>query len=348
MAANGISTLANKQLRQVAKLDFAQARRKGQGITEGSGTWSTDGVDDDTANSYRSNNTYDITALPTNYVANTVNDIANTGGLLSKRPWVSVSEIAAPVSIQEAVGGDTIVNLQVWYDGADTTQYVPSATDETGITQLKDKSAFAHNANPLGGASVRPSYEDTVLQNGYGYIEFDGVDDNFYINPFTQISEQNTYTIFLTAKLLSTADGQSLCGVNRSGLSINTIGGVFQTTTAALAGTTTIAPDTDWHVFALRVDLTQAANADKSLLLIDGHDKATGANDITSYSGTANATTGVNDGFYLGARGAGGSSSAAPTDYANMYLGEVLMFNYALTDIEVKNVNNYLANKWGL
>ena len=31
MAANGISTLANKKLRQVAKLDLAQTRRKAGG-----------------------------------------------------------------------------------------------------------------------------------------------------------------------------------------------------------------------------------------------------------------------------------------------------------------------------
>lgn len=89
MAANGISTLANKQLRQIAKLDLAMAKRKGQGITEGGGTWSTDGVDDETANSYRSNNIYDISTLPTNYVGDTVNDIVNAGGLIQKRPWVA-------------------------------------------------------------------------------------------------------------------------------------------------------------------------------------------------------------------------------------------------------------------
>lgn len=355
MAANGISTLSTKEARQIAKLEYAQAKRKGRVITDGGalgtyGTWSDNGTDDDTKNYYRSNNTYDATSLPDTYNGNVpgADDNPNTGGLLPKRPWVSVSEIAAPTSIEEAVGGATLVNLQVWYDGADTTQYVPSATDETGITQLKDKSAFAHNANPLGGATVRPSYEDSTLQNGYGYIEFDGVNDNFYINPFTQISEQATYTVFLAAKMLSTADGQAMCGVNRGGLSIRTSGGVFTTVTAGLTGTTAVSVDTDWHVFAMRIDLSQSTDTARSLLLIDGHDKATGANDISSYSGTAGASTGTNDGFYLGARGLGGSDSAGPTAYANMYLGEVLMFNYSLTDIEVKNVNNYLANKWGL
>ena len=71
MAANGISTLSTKQARQIAKLEYAQAKRKGRVITDDPGgvvgtygTWSDDGTDDDTKNYYRSNNTYDATALP--------------------------------------------------------------------------------------------------------------------------------------------------------------------------------------------------------------------------------------------------------------------------------------------
>lgn len=359
MAANGISTLTTKQARQIAKLEYAQAKRKGRVITDDPGgvvgtygTWSDDGTDDDTKNYYRSNNTYDATSLPDTYNGNLpgADDNPNTGGLLPRRPWVSVSEIAAPASIEEAVGGDAIINLQVWYDGADTSTYVPRAEDELGITQWTDKSKFAHNANPDGGSNVRPSYENTQPKNTYGYVEFDGVNDNLYINPFTQISEQANYTIFLAAKLNDASDGQALCGVNQGGLSIRTNGGVFTTATASLVGTTNVSVDTNWHIFALRIDLDNPSglNADKSLLRIDGHNKTTGANDIQSYTGTAGATTGDNEGFYLGARGSGGSRTAGPTAHAAMFLGEVLMFNYALTDIEVKNIENYLSNKWAI
>lgn len=356
MAANGISTLSTKQARQIAKLEYAQAKRKGRVITDGGalgtyGTWTDDGTDDETKNYYRPNNIYDATSLPDTYNGNLAlpDDNPNTGGLIPKRPWITVSEIAAPASIEEAVGGEAIVNLQVWYDGADTETYVPRAEDELGITQWTDKSAFAHNANPDGGSGVRPSYEDTQPKNTYGYIEFDGVDDNLYINPFPQISGQANYTIFLAAKLNDASDGQSLCGVNQGGLSIRTNGSVFQTNTASLTGTTNVTVDTNWHVFALRIDLDNVGgDADKYLLRIDGHNKTTGANDIQSYSGTVGATTGDNEGFYLGCRGSGGSRTAGPTAHAAMYLGEVLMFNYALTDIEIKNLENYLSTKWGI
>jgi hypothetical protein len=79
MAANGISTLATKALRQVAKLDLAQTKRQAGGDT--------------TKPYYRVNNTYDITALPTEYVDNDVYNNPNPGGLLKGRPWVDVADI---------------------------------------------------------------------------------------------------------------------------------------------------------------------------------------------------------------------------------------------------------------
>ena len=66
MAANGISTLANKKLRQEAKLALAKTNR--------------------TASGRRS--TLNMVQLPTVYKAdNTLDDNANTGGLVTGRPW---------------------------------------------------------------------------------------------------------------------------------------------------------------------------------------------------------------------------------------------------------------------
>jgi len=85
MSANGISTLATKEARQVAKLELAQAKRQGKTVAaDGTITGSVD----TTKNYYRTNNTYDITELPTQYSGNTVVDNPNTGGLLPARPWI--------------------------------------------------------------------------------------------------------------------------------------------------------------------------------------------------------------------------------------------------------------------
>jgi hypothetical protein len=73
MAANGISTLANKKLRQEAKLAQANADRAARNVVE-------PGRYTDT--------TADINQLPTKYdTDNSLIDNANTGGLKLGRPW---------------------------------------------------------------------------------------------------------------------------------------------------------------------------------------------------------------------------------------------------------------------
>jgi len=90
MAANGISTNGTKEARQLEKLALAQAKRKGQTITEGSGTWSATGSEDPTAGGYRARNDLDATQIPNPYEGNAVNpdDDENTDALVVGRPWV--------------------------------------------------------------------------------------------------------------------------------------------------------------------------------------------------------------------------------------------------------------------
>ena len=73
MADNGISTLANKKLRQEAKLTLAGQDRASRNVIE-------PGRYADT--------TADISQLPTKYKEdNTVEDNPNLTGLLPGRPW---------------------------------------------------------------------------------------------------------------------------------------------------------------------------------------------------------------------------------------------------------------------
>tara|TARA_B100001093_G_scaffold22135_1_gene19734 strand:+ start:4875 stop:5102 length:228 start_codon:yes stop_codon:yes gene_type:complete len=75
MAANGISTLANKKLRQEAKLAQANADRTARNVIE--------------AGRY-ADVTADISQLPTKYdTDNSLIDNANTGGLKPGRPYAA-------------------------------------------------------------------------------------------------------------------------------------------------------------------------------------------------------------------------------------------------------------------
>ena len=70
MAKNEISTLATKELRQIAKLDLAQTKRQLVGTA-----------------GYRDNRYYDIDLLPTKYSGNDVVNNPNVDGLQLGRPW---------------------------------------------------------------------------------------------------------------------------------------------------------------------------------------------------------------------------------------------------------------------
>jgi hypothetical protein len=93
MAANGISTLETKELRQVAKLDIAKAKRQGK-IVARDGT--VTGSIDSTKPYYRARNSYDITQLPTQYNDNDVVDNPNVGGLVVGRPWIEAPSFNLP------------------------------------------------------------------------------------------------------------------------------------------------------------------------------------------------------------------------------------------------------------
>jgi hypothetical protein len=82
MAANGISNLSTKQLRQEAKLDIAEKKRQGYTLNP-DGSVSTG--PDVAAPFYRVNNAYDRTLLPTQYFANVLFD--NNTPLIQARPW---------------------------------------------------------------------------------------------------------------------------------------------------------------------------------------------------------------------------------------------------------------------
>jgi hypothetical protein len=82
MAANGISTLATKQLKQEAKLEIAAAKRQGKTVAR-DGTIS--GSIDSTKTAYRVNNYPIVDRLSAKYVDNVATDDGSP--LQPHRPW---------------------------------------------------------------------------------------------------------------------------------------------------------------------------------------------------------------------------------------------------------------------
>jgi len=121
MAANGISGLSTKEAKQDAKLTLAQAKRKGRVITEGSGTWSDDGTDNENASWYKQGNTADKTLLANPYEGDAYNpdDDEATGTLVPARPFLGAS-----VGIADSILDDAFV----YVDAGSTSSYSGTGT----------------------------------------------------------------------------------------------------------------------------------------------------------------------------------------------------------------------------
>ena len=145
MAANGISTLGTKQLKQEAKIAIAQAKKQGKTVAK-NGT--VTGSVDATKRYFRDANTYNLNLLPTKYVGNvSYNNQDQTG---SVRGLTSGAITADPITVSGYVipGSDIVVNvtwpngltpfLDVRYGGIDhvrgQTYSIPRSAIQTGGT----------------------------------------------------------------------------------------------------------------------------------------------------------------------------------------------------------------------
>jgi hypothetical protein len=309
-----LTSTNTKEVRQLRKLRIASVKRLADG---------------------KANYTYDATALPDTYNGNApgADDNPNPDGLLPKRPWVTGVVIAEPDTLSDAIigGGGDLTDLQIWYDAADTATIIPNATDESQITQWTDKSNFAHNANPDGG-SAKPTYENTTPKNGYGYIEFDGVNDRLTINPFTQLASATGWTMFVVAQKTDGAETTGVLTRTDFGdlrIELAATGSGVTVTTAGQTEVYASQSDTNWNAWTLVYEASQPAVFRKN------------GSTLTPVSApnqdaTLNAS---NNEMYIG----GSASDVWPGNIA-----EVIMFSRTLTATEYGNVENYLSNKWDL
>lgn len=339
MSANGISHLTNKKDRQSGKLDIAQAKRQGK-IVAVDGT--VTGSVDSTKLYYRSNNVYDLTSLPNPYDVgdNTTNtdETPNTGGLIQGRPWTGIVTLAAPASIEDAVLASTLVVLESWYDASDGAVFTPNnPSDGATFTQWADKSAFAHNANPIGGATTRPTVQTNEL-NGKSVIRFDGSNDGLDINPYSSLVNASAITIFAVSKLTSNTGYPKLFGQNQSFdmfYSTDTNSWRFNLPGGNNASSTG-ANDSNWHIHTVVFDGSQSTNATKFKYR---RDKT--ANTLTFGMGAVGTTLGPGSVLSIG-------NYDESSQFFTGDLAELLIFTKSLTTVEIENVENYLSNKWGL
>ena len=150
MAANGISELATKELRQKAKLDLAAAKRAADGNPRA---------------------TYDITLLPTQYNDNAIIDNPNAGGLVQGRPWI---ETVSTFTFYEAFGTTAAISTTQYVSG--NKIYAESSTydvpDYQNARIIVNDISVVNTAARGHTLAVLDSYGDTVsITNFDTYID---------------------------------------------------------------------------------------------------------------------------------------------------------------------------------
>jgi hypothetical protein len=157
MAANGISELATKELRQKSKLDLAAAKRAADGNPRA---------------------TYDITQLPTQYDDNGIIDNPNAGGLQLGRPWINT----VAFTFFEAFGTTTAISTTQYVSGnkiyAEASTYdVPDFQPARVI--VNDIEVLLRGDNPLPNGRGH----NLVVLDTYGDVVTPATQYDTYIDP---------------------------------------------------------------------------------------------------------------------------------------------------------------------
>ena len=311
MAANGISTLSTKQLRQEGKLDIAEAKRQGRVVaTDGS----ISGGIDATKEYYRARNVTDINLLPTKHDGNAISDNVNLSGLVAVRPWRS----------------SVILNdLETHLDAGDVDSYGGSGA---AVNDLTDNN------------------KDATLVGGVGFSEFywtfDGTND--YIrsaNLYSAIGNPDTFSqgvwIYPTAAGVvsqvanTTTPGQeyffsSMELIESAGHPVPYFG-LWNGTGITSDSGSALAYDTWWH-------MVQTYNAGTGAMkgYINGSEVA---------SATVTFDSPHNDGLtnhYL-LYGAGGLTNMGDGTYYNGRMSEIRVYSGVLSATDVQE--NFTATK---
>ena len=262
----------------------------------------------------------------------------------TETPLPTNTETPTPTPTEVSIDPSNI-NLQIWYDGADIGQFQPTnPSDGSTITQWNDKSAIAHNANPIGGStSVRPSYETNELCGKSG-VYFDGT-DGLSINPITELQSLTGMTIIMVYRMdVSQQTGQTLYTSETSTGSYNSIylyktayghlnfsftpGGILRQSQGP------VFTDNNAHIITLTFNGNTTYHNLREKLWIDGVSVPILANTTLGSTTASNLSK-----LYVGAH---------PLENTGMngYVFEMLVFDKELSSSERLSVENQLNDKW--
>lgn len=222
---------------------------------------------------------------------------------------------------------DSISGLLRWFDMSDqsrlftdTAKTTPVSADLDPIGAVEDKSGNGNDATQTGGN--RPIYR-TNVQNGLSIARFDGV--SHYLNMPASVHTQGEFFVVSshgdtsTGVILGHSVNVDLIRFNNNALNHRIADGTID----ILVNTT----NGDTSVFHL-LDASMTATTVNAY--VNG---VTAGNDTHSGSSMSFDLIGV---FNMSAL------------WLNGDIGEILIYDHALTSEERTSIQNYLMNKWGI
>jgi hypothetical protein len=213
----------------------------------------------------------------------------------------------------------SVAGLFAWWDFS--TLGLP---DNTAIASVTDSSGNGNTASQ-GTAGLRPIAK-TAIRNGRDVGRFDGTDD---VLSTTVVNNVAARTVFAVAVQAAATTGRTLwCPLNNSNAKIGDEGGVWgyfanQVGAAVSLGTATTA----WGVVTMRYNATNSADG----YINGGAPTNFDPDDVYQTGGGA---------FQIGAH------SSAGGEPWNGDIGEMLIYNAALTNTDRAAVEAYLNAKW--
>jgi hypothetical protein len=316
MAANGISELGTKALKQVAKLNIAQAKKQGKVVAD-NGTIT--GAVDSTKNYYRARNTYDITQLPTQYTGNAVTDNANASGLLVSRPWAPGVSAGLQVFLQTAPSTGT-----TWTDASGNGNNATIVTTGGGT--------YVYNSS-LGG------HITLVGAAGAG----------LNISGYNLPTDGGTYSVEVVASISSTSYWSSLFGNDDFTLNKGVVAYYGNSSNFY------ISTPTSNGVYA-PVSLATRQNINQYIITVTGNTVKFYLNGVsqalTNNTGgspgfTASSGTPTN-GLMIGARHPNAGTAGVPYDSASGSYFLVRVYNTLLSQSDVTTNYNAIKSTYGI
>ena len=243
---------------------------------------------------------------------------------------------------------NVLPSLQVWYNSdlgtSASGNFNTNLANGDDISQWKDRSAFGHNLNKSGNASVKPNWyaNQAGVGNTLGVVRFNGSSESLDINPISWMQSLSGFSLFVVGKGTTVGGGsvRTICSTDTGGFQIahNTSNWRIQAASCTGVSTVTGIGDTSkFNIYSLIFDGTGAGNTDRLKFRYNKIPQT------LTYTGTANTITSPTaTTFYVGV----GQTGTA--DFFNGDIAEMIMFTRTLNSSEIGGVESYMTSHWNL